>query len=334
MKFSSRFYFALTLLILVLLVAIVGPLIWTVDPNAPIGGLFDPPHGWGDFILGTDNEGQSVIANLTNGARTSLLVGLIAGIVATTIGLVIGLIAGYAGGLVEEILMGMTNIALAIPSIVVVILLSVALPQRNMITLALVIGITSWPWTARAVRAQATSVRTREHIEVAKMSGARFWSILSWDVLPYLLSYVVMAFVLQISGAILTESSLSMLGLGPSNIVSIGMMLNWALAWGAIRVGAWWAFIPPTILLSMIAFSLLLLQSSLDEVFNPRLRRGKKIKPSAIPAGQAATAEDYVSPHTDGAAAGASSLLSAEAAVGHDITGAFMGTPAPQEREE
>ena len=334
MKFSGRFYFALSLVILVLLVAIVGPLIWRIDPNASLGGLFDSPQGVGSMILGTDNEGQSVIANLTNGARTSLLVGLIAGTVATTIGLIIGLIAGYAGGVVEEILMGMTNIALAIPSIVVVILLSVALPQRNMITLALVIGITAWPWTARAVRAQATSVRTREHIEVAKMSGAGFWSILGWDVLPYLLSYVVMAFVLQISGAILTESSLSMLGLGPSNIVSIGMMLNWALAWGAIRVGAWWAFIPPTILLSMIAFSLLLLQSSLDEVFNPRLRRGKKIKPSAIPAGQVATEEDYITPHSDGAAVGAATLLSAEAAIGNDNAGAFSDTPVPQERGE
>ena len=172
--------------------------------------------------------------------------------------------------------MGLTNVALAIPSIVIVVLLSVSLPNRNLVTLAIVIGITSWPWTARAVRAQATSIRTREHIEVAKMSGARFWAILTWDVLPYLLSYVVMAFVLQVSGAILTESSLSMLGLGPSSIVSLGMMLNWALAWGAIRVGAWWALLCPTVILTIISFSLLLLQSSLDEVFNPRLRRGKK----------------------------------------------------------
>lgn len=276
MKFSARFWVAASFLVVVLLVAIVGPWFLKVSPDAMIGDLYQKPEGFGAMMLGADNEGQSVLANLMHGTRTSLLVGLIAGVIASIIGLIVGLIAGYAGGFVEELLMGLTNVALAIPSLVVVVLISVSLPERNLFTLAIVIGITSWPWTARAVRAQATSIRTREHIEVARMSGARFWAILGWDVLPYLLSYVVMAFVLQVSGAILTESSLSMLGLGPSGIVSLGMMLNWALAWGAIRVGAWWALIFPTVVLTLISFSLLLLQSSLDEVFNPRLRRGKK----------------------------------------------------------
>ena len=112
------------------------------------------------------------------------------------------------------------------------------------------------------------------------MSGANFWSILVRDVLPYLLSYVVMAFVLQVSGAILFEATLSMLGLGPSGAVSLGVMLYWAIAWGSVRTGAWWAFVPPTVMLTLISFSLLLLQSSLDELFNPRLRRGRmKRKP-------------------------------------------------------
>ncbi len=116
------------------------------------------------------------------------------------------------------------------------------------------------------------------------LSGARWISILGWDILPYLLSYVVMAFVLQISGAILTESALSLLGLGPSGETSLGTMLHWALAWGSVRVGAWWAFLPPTIMLTLVAFSLLLLQSSLDEVFNPRLRRGKtRRQPKGLP---------------------------------------------------
>lgn len=319
MRFSARFYFAAVLVAFVLLVGFIGPYIVGVDPNDSIGGLYDDPGSKGglEWILGTDNEGQSVLANLVYGTRTSLLVGLIAGIIASSIGLVIGLIAGYAGGLLEEILMGLTNIVLAIPSIVIVILLSVSLPRRDIFTLAMVIGITSWPWTARAVRAQATSIRTREHIEVAKMSGAKFWSILAWDVLPYLLSYVVMAFVLQVASAILTESALSMLGLGPSSIVSIGMMLNWALAWGSIRVGAWWAFMPPTIMLTLIAFSLLLMQSSLDEVFNPRLRRGRKRKAAAA----GAVADEIVPAHEAGASVGPSALMSATVAEGKDSGG-------------
>jgi peptide/nickel transport system permease protein len=274
-SFTPRFYVAATMLVIILLIAIVGPLLVRTDPNATVGGLYDEPAGWGPLLLGTDNEGQSVIANLVYGTRTSLIVGLIAGTIATVLGLAIGLISGFRGGIVDNLLSSLTNIMLVIPVIIVVILLSVALENRSIFVLSFVIGICSWPWLARAVRAQTISVRTREHIDVAMMSGANFWSILARDILPYLLSYVVMAFVLQVSGAILFEATLSMLGLGPSNAVSLGVMLYWAIAWGSVRTGAWWAFVPPTVMLTLISFSLLLLQSSLDELFNPRLRRGK-----------------------------------------------------------
>jgi peptide/nickel transport system permease protein len=275
-SFTSRFWVAVALIAFTLLLGGIGPLIVNTDPNAVIGGLYDPPQSSPiNMWLGTDNEGQSVMANLVYGIRTSLLVGLVAGIVATLVGVIIGLVSGYVGGWVDDVLSAITNIALAIPTLIVIILVSVALQSRTPTILALVIGFTAWPWLARAVRAQSTSVRTREHIDVAKLSGARSITILAWDVLPYLLSYVVMAFVLQVSAAILFEATLSLLGLGPSGSVSLGIMLYWAIAWGSIRTGAWWAFMPPTIMLSIISFSLLLLQSSLDEVFNPRLRRGK-----------------------------------------------------------
>ena len=120
---------------------------------------------------------------------------------------------------------------------------------------------------------------------MAKLSGAGFWSILRRDVLPYLLSYVVMACILQISSAILFESTLSMLGLGASNTTSLGTMLYWAIQWGSVRTGAWWAFIPPTLMLTLIVFSLLLLQSSLNEVFNPRLRKGRAARKKAVKEG-------------------------------------------------
>jgi peptide/nickel transport system permease protein len=163
---------------------------------------------------------------------------------------------------------------LTIPSFIVLLLISITLQTRTATGVAFVIAITSWTWLARAVRAQASSVRTREHLDIARLSGARTVSLIIFDVIPYMLSYIVMAFVLQVSSAVLAEALLSLLGLGPSNGVSLGIMLNWALAWEAVRTGAWWAFVPPTLLLTLIAFSLLMLQSSLDEVFNPRLRRG------------------------------------------------------------
>ena len=279
-NFSPRFCVAAAMLAIILLIAIFGPLLVQTDPNATVGGLYDKPAGWGPLFLGTDNEGQSVIANLVYGTRTSLIVGLIAGTIATVIGLAVGLIAGFKGGLVDNILSSVTNILLVIPVIIVIILIGVAARQSQhlhpgpcdrRLLLALVGPGRAGPDHQRA---------TREHIDVAMMSGADFWSILLRDVLPYLLSYVVMAFVLQVSGAILFESTLSMLGLGPSGAVSLGVMLYWAIAWGSVRTGAWWAFVPPTVMLTLISFSLLLLQSSLDELFNPRLRRGRmKRKP-------------------------------------------------------
>jgi peptide/nickel transport system permease protein len=280
LNFGPRMWVALTIIILIVLMALVGPFIYPYKSTEKVGSLFDNPSA--AHLLGTDNFGHDIIALLMMSTRNSLLNGVLAGTLALFLGVLIGVVAGYVGGWLEELLMGITNIVVAIPSIVVLILISMSLQHTNIGFLkgigglAFVIGITSWPWTARSVRAQASSVATREHIDIAKLSGARTPSILIRDVLPYLASYVVMAWVLQLASAILAESTLSMLGLGPSGTDSLGMELHWALAFQAVSVSAWWAFLPPTIVLTLISFSLLYLQSSLDEVFNPRLRRGKK----------------------------------------------------------
>ncbi|MBA2669594.1 MAG: ABC transporter permease [Gemmatimonadetes bacterium] len=271
-EFSPRFWFALTLTLSVLFFGFVGPFLSGIDnPDRIVGGLYTEPSA--EAWLGTDNFGKDVFTQLLYGTRTSLIIGMLAGGIATLIGVIIGLSSGFYGGIVEEVLMGVTNVVITIPSIVVLILLSIAVGSRSIYAIAIIIGVTSWPWTARAVRAQASSVRTREHVDLARLNGANTFSLMFWEVLPYMLSYIVMAFVLQLTSSILQEAALSMLGLGPSGSISLGIMLFWALLWESIRTGAWWAFVPPTIFLTLIAFALLLLQSSLDEVFNPRLRR-------------------------------------------------------------
>jgi peptide/nickel transport system permease protein len=270
---SGRFGVSVVMLIAIFGFAIFGPFVsGSHDPLAIIGGLYDEPSAtnW----LGTDNFGHDVYTQLMYGTRSSLIVGLIAGVVAVGIGVVIGTVAGFRGGLLEELLMGITNVVITIPSIVVLILLSVAIATRSFVTMGLIIGVTSWPWTARAVRAQTSSLRTRPHVDVARISGANTAVLILREVIPYMLSYLCLAFVLQLASGILQEAALSLLGLGANEGVSLGIMLHWALLWESVRTGAWWAFVPPTLLLSAIAFSLLLLQTSLDEVFNPRLKRG------------------------------------------------------------
>jgi peptide/nickel transport system permease protein len=268
---NGRFRFSLILLVLLVVFAILGPFIDSRNPLFAVGGRFDKPSA--KVLLGTDVIGNDVFLQLMHGVGTSLKIGLIAGAVATFIGVLIGTLAGYLGGWIDEALMGATNVIITIPTIVILILLSVSLETRSLLSLGLIIGITSWPWTARAVRAQTASLRTREHVDVARLSGAGTLSIIISEILPYMFSYIFMAFVLQLGSGILSEAALSLLGLGPNNTISLGKMLQFAIQGEAIRTGAYWAFLPPTILLTVVSFSLLMLQSSLDEVFNPKLRK-------------------------------------------------------------
>jgi peptide/nickel transport system permease protein len=268
---NGRFRFSLILLVLLVVFAILGPFIDGRNPLFAVGGRFDQPSA--KVWLGTDVIGNDVFLQLMHGIGTSLKIGLIAGAIATFLGVLIGTLAGYLGGWVDEALMGATNVIITIPTIVILILLSVSVETRSLLSLGLIIGVTSWPWTARAVRAQTASLRTREHVDVARLSGAGTLSIIISEILPYMFSYIFMAFVLQLGSGILSEAALSLLGLGPNNTISLGKMLQFAIQGEAIRTGAYWAFLPPTILLTVISFSLLMLQSSLDEVFNPKLRK-------------------------------------------------------------
>jgi peptide/nickel transport system permease protein len=223
-------------------------------------------------ILGTDNFGRDMMVQLMAGTKTSLLIGILAGTIATLIGLSIGLLAGYLGGQLDNFLSSVTNIFLVIPSFVILVLVSVSVSTRSFITTGVIIGLTSWPWTARAVRAQTTSLRNRDHVNLSKLSGHGMPRIILRDILPYIASYVVMAFILQVASGILSEASISMLGLGPRNVATLGLMMNWAGSFNALFNGNWWAFLPMVIMISLITFSLNLMNSGLDQIFNPQIR--------------------------------------------------------------
>jgi peptide/nickel transport system permease protein len=226
--------------------------------------------------LGTDNFGRDVTNELVRATGVSLLVGLIAGLIATTIGLTLGLVAGYVGGLADDIIMFVTNLFTVIPSIILLILISFSIGQekRGPITIAIVIGFTAWVWTARSVRASVFSLRNRDHVNLSKLSGHSLARIIATDILPYIMSYVVMAFILQMSSAILAEANLAILGLGPrtTEMPTLGLMMNWAMIYQAWFLGKWWAYFPVLLTIAMITFSMNLMNTGLDQVFNPALR--------------------------------------------------------------
>lgn len=226
--------------------------------------------------LGTDNFGRDVLTELVKASGVSLQIGLVAGILATLIGLTLGLLSGYIGGWLDDVIVLITNLFTVIPPIVLLILISFSIGQerRGAVTIALCIGFTAWPWTTRAVRAQVTSLRNRDHVNLSKISGHSILRIIVRDILPYIASYVVMAFILQIASGILAEAQLSILGLGPKTtlVPTLGLMMNWAMIYQAQILGKWWAYFPVLVIIALITFSMNLMNTGLDQVFNPALR--------------------------------------------------------------
>jgi len=226
--------------------------------------------------LGTDNFGRDVLTELVAAIKVSLQIGLVSGLVATFIGLVLGLLSGYIGGFTDDVIMFITNLFIVIPSFVLLILISFSIGQerRGPFTIAVVIGFTSWVWTARAVRSQVISLRNRDHVNLSKLSGHSISHIILTDILPYIASYVVMAFILQISSGILAEAGLSILGLGPrtTEFPTLGLMMQWAMIYQAQILGKWWAYFPVIIAIALITFSMNLMNTGLDQIFNPALR--------------------------------------------------------------
>jgi len=226
-----------------------------------------------DYPLGTDSFSRNIILEMAYGARLSLFVGLLAGIIATVIGLILGLYAGFKGGLVDNVITTFTNTFIVIPSMVILILISVALGQvkSGWIT-GLIIGLTSWPWTARAVRAQTTSLRHRDHVNMARITGYGTARIIVTEIMPYIASYIVMAFILQVASGIMMEATIAILGLGDPTAISLGRMINWAMQYEAVRSGRWWQFIPVALCITFVTFGLYMMNSGMDEVFNPKIR--------------------------------------------------------------
>lgn len=269
---SPGFLFGAGLLLLTLAFAFLPPLFMDLDTGRRVGLPYMEPSG--KHLLGTDHMGLDMVSLLVQGLRSSLHVGFLAGIVATIVGTFIGVYGGYKGGFIDDVLTVTTNLFLVIPSLIVLILLSSSLDEgRSLSLIALIIGCTTWTWSARAVRAQSASLRNRDHVHLARINGYGTFGIVTLHILPYLLSYIFMVFILQTATGILSEATISMLGLGPYDSISLGKILNDAKNNEALSDGAWWAFVPAMVLVTVIAFALYVINTSMEGVFNPRLRK-------------------------------------------------------------
>ncbi|MFO7249995.1 MAG: ABC transporter permease [Actinomycetes bacterium] len=255
---------------LLLVAALAGPLLLSGDPNAYVGLAAQAPSA--EHWFGTTHFGQDVFAQFVHGLRSTFYVGAVGGGIAAVIGMVVGFTAGYRGGLVDEILNALTNVVLVLPALAVLLVINAYLGVRSLTVQALFIGLTSWPWAARAIRAQTLSLRARDFTDLARLSGVSTWKIIVREIAPNMSSYLFMTFILLFGGAILIGASLDFIGLGPTQGISLGLMLNNAAQWNALHLGMWWWFVPPGAGITAIVGSLYVMNVGLDEVFNPKLR--------------------------------------------------------------
>lgn len=243
---------------------------FTQDPRNYKNPTFSPPSK--DHLLGTNNLGADLLAQLAEGATGSLLVGLTAGFIAVILSLFFGIVAGYIGGFVDELLFLVTNIMLVIPGLPLVIVIASYLQTRSMWMIALVLGITSWAGSAIVLRLQAKSLRNRDYVAAARVAGERTHRIILVEILPNLLPLLAAMFLSAVVLAILSEAGLSYLGLGPSGAITWGTMLNQASQHNAFHIGAWWWFVPPGLMIALLGCGLSLINFSIDETINPKLR--------------------------------------------------------------
>jgi len=258
------------IILILSIMAIIAPYITPYNPHAIAGSPYAPPSR--QYLLGTDDIGHDILSQLIYGSRTSLLVGTLGALGCVFVGVAIGLVAGVAGGVVDEILMRLTDIVLVIPYIVFVMVL-VAYLGPSIWNIILSITILGWPGIARMVRSYVMSLKTSLYVEAARSLGADRSYIMRYHIFPGLIPLIIPVYVLTIVDSILTEAGLSFLGLGDPTKVSWGMLLYYAQIRGAFVRGMWWWVIPPGLMITITGLGFLLLGTGLEEYFNPRFRK-------------------------------------------------------------
>ena len=260
----------LIILGMIILVAIFAPLL---APHSPTATSFTPYRGpEGTNWLGTTGNGQDVFSQLIYGARVSLIVGLCAGALATLVAMTFGLISGYRPGVVDEVLSFVTNLALVIPALPLMIILAAYLQGHSVWTIVLVVAFTSWATGARVIRSQTKTLRTREFVTSAVFSGERLFRVVFREILPNMTSLVAASFFAAATAAVLAEASLEFLGLGNPATVSWGTILYSAQQQNALLTGQWMMVFAPGLAIVLLMVSFTLINFGVDALSNPRLR--------------------------------------------------------------
>jgi peptide/nickel transport system permease protein len=256
-------------------IAVVGPWIAPYDPSQRSADLLQPPSARHWF--GTTHLGQDIFSQVLVGTRSVMLVGFTAGLVATALAVLIGVTAGYLGGTADDGLSALSNVFLVIPALPLIIIVTSTIPNAGDFTIALIIGMTSWAWGARVLRAQTLSLRRRDFVEAARATGETTWRIIGFEVLPNLTAIISSSFVGTVIFAVLSEITLAFIGVvAPGAEWNWGTVLFWAQGQQALAQGAWWWFVPAGLAIALLGTALSLVNFGIDEFVSPRLRGSGK----------------------------------------------------------
>jgi peptide/nickel transport system permease protein len=259
------------ILVLLALFGYLGPLFFDVS-QAKVGAV-EPsqPPSWA-HPLGTDVPGRDIFAVLMLGTPETLKIGLIAGAVGLGIGVFLGLSSGYFGGAIDNVVRIATDVFLTIPTLAILIVVASMVRVLSIEGMALIVASLAWMAPTRTIRAQVLTLRERRYIQLARLSGHSHMEIIFAEIMPNLIPYIAATLVLAVSSGILAAIGLEILGLGPANLPSLGMLIFWAQYYDAVFRGMWWWFLPPIIVLVLIFSSLFMISAGLDRLSNPRLR--------------------------------------------------------------
>lgn len=262
----------IAIIVLVALIGYVGPFLVDIrlaDVGAAIPGL---PPSW-EHPLGTEVQGRDVLALLVLGTPQTLKIGLIAGVVGLAVGVVLGLASGYFGGWADTVIRLVTDVFLTIPTLAILIVVASMVRVLSIEGMALIVASLAWMGPTRTIRSQMLTLRERRYVQLARLSGMSHFEIIFTEIMPNLIPFIAATLVLSVSTGILAAIGLEVLGLGPSHIPSLGMLIFWSQFYDALFRGMWWWLLPPIVVLVLIFAGLFMISAGLDRISNPRLRK-------------------------------------------------------------
>ena len=274
-KDNRAFTFGLLLLLALYLFGLIGSQLMSAK-SADMGANPLNLRPTGKYPLGTDGLGRDMLAVMVIGIPNTFKIGFLAGAVGLVIGTIIGLLGGYYRGYADTVFSSFADVMLVIPTLAILITVSAYVRVVTVEIMALIVGLLAWPLPARVIRSQTLSLRDRLFVEVAKLSGANDFEVITFQILPNLTAYLAASFVGAVSSGILTAVGLEVLGLGPQNVPTIGRTLFYAFKYTALFRGMWWWWGPPVVTLAIIFTGLFQMSISLDKYANPRLRGAER----------------------------------------------------------